>query len=234
MRHYGPYLLLAVLIALGVTAHVSGVTEFLSLEGVAAKRQTLLEMAAAHAVLAPLAFVAVYVAVAALALPGAAILSLLGGFLFGRWLGTALVVVSATTGALVVFALARSALGGPLRRRAGPLYEKVAANMRENALGYLLFLRLVPLFPFFLVNLVAALFDLKFRTFFLATLVGIAPASFVFVNFGKEIGRVSSFGELLSPSVLIALTGLGLLALVPVLYRQWSAGKAASSRPYEG
>jgi uncharacterized membrane protein YdjX (TVP38/TMEM64 family) len=222
MRRYFLYILAGLFVAVVAVAHFGGVTEIFSPEAVLAKRQALRDFAASHPVLAPLAFAAAYVAIAALALPVAAILSLVGGFLFGVWLGSALVLVSATTGALIIFALARSAIGEPLRRKAGPLYERIAANMRENAFGYLLFMRLVPLFPFFLVNLVAALFDMTARSFVLATIVGMAPATVIYVNFGRQIGSVASVSDLMSPGVIVALTGLGILVLTPMIYRQWS------------
>jgi uncharacterized membrane protein YdjX (TVP38/TMEM64 family) len=233
MRRYVLYILVAIFVAIAVAAHFSGVIDILSPEAILARRQALRDFVSAHPVLAPLVFAAAYLVVAALALPVAAILSLLGGFLFGVWLGAALVLVAATAGALIVFALARSAIGEPLRRKAGPLYTKIAANMRENAFGYLLFMRLVPLFPFFLVNLVAALFDMTARSFVLATVIGMAPATVIYVNFGRQIGTVASFRDLLSPGVLMALIGLGLLVLTPIIYQQWVKRKSNSTAKLE-
>ena len=230
MRRYAPYIVAAILVAIAAAAHFGGFTGFLSPDYILAQRKALEGLATSHPVLAPVAFVAVYVTVAALALPAAAILSLLGGFLFGVWLGSALVLLSATTGALIVFFLARSAIGAPLRRKAGPLYDKIATGMRENAFGYLLFMRLVPIFPFFLVNLVAALFDITARTFVVASVIGMAPATIIYINFGREIGTVTNFRDLLSPGVLIALTGLGLLALAPTIYRHWSKRKSDNNK----
>lgn len=229
MRRYVPYVLVVMLVAAVVVAHFSGLTDILSPEAVLAKRQALQDLVSSHPVLAPLTFALTYMAVAALSLPVAALLSLLGGFLFGVWLGTVLVLSSATAGALMVFLIARSAFGEPLRRRAGPLYARIADNMRENAFGYLLFMRLVPLFPFFLVNLVSALFDMKVRQFVLATFLGMAPATLIYVNFGRQIGNVTGVRSLMSPSVLIALTGLGLLVLAPVAYRQWVRRRSVSA-----
>lgn len=229
MRRYVPYVLVVMLVAAVVVAHFSGLTDILSPEAVLAKRQALQDLVSSHPVLAPLTFALTYMAVAALSLPVAALLSLLGGFLFGVWFGTVLVLSSATAGALMVFLIARSAFGEPLRRKAGPLYAKIANNMRENAFGYLLFMRLVPLFPFFLVNLVSALFDIKVRQFVLATFLGMAPATVIYVNFGRQIGNVTSVRSLMSPSVLIALTGLGLLVLAPVVYRQWARRRSVSA-----
>jgi len=206
---------------LAIAAYASGATQWLSLQAVLAERQTLQSWTSRHAGLAVLGFVVIYVAVAAAAIPGAAVLSLLGGFLFGRWLGTALVLTGATFGACIVFSLTRSAFGEPFRRRAGPLYDRISAGMKGNAVEVLLFLRLVPLFPFFLVNLAAALFDIRLITFLATTAIGIAPATFIYTSVGREIGTVSSLSGLLSPGALAALLGLAGLSLLPILLKQW-------------
>jgi uncharacterized membrane protein YdjX (TVP38/TMEM64 family) len=219
------FLMVAILSAAGLALWLFGPADLLNPDAILARRDRLREMADGHRLLAVTAFVATYIVATSFTLPVAAALSLLGGFLFGAWLGAAAVLVGATAGALLVFLVARSAVGAVLRERAGPLYAKVADNMRENAFAYLLFMRLVPLFPFFLVNLVAALVDIRVRTFVIATALGIAPATFLYVSLGRELGRVSSVGELLSPTLIGALTGLGLIALAPVLYRQWRRGR---------
>ena len=128
--------------------------------------------------------------------------------------------------------IARSALGEQLRRRAGPLYQNVSAGVTGNAVAVLLFLRLVPLFPFFLVNLAAALFDIRLITFLATTAVGIAPAVFIYTSVGREIGTVSSLSGLLSPGALAALLGLAGLSLLPILLksrRPW----ARATGPHE-
>ncbi len=207
------------MVAVAGVAVLSGATRWLSLPGVLAGRQDLQAWAAAHPATAVLGFVAAYVVAAAVALPGAAVLSLLGGFLFGRWLGTALVIIGATLGAASLFLVARSAVGAPLRRRAGPLYEKISSGVQGNAVEVLLFARLVPLFPFFLVNVAAALFDIRLSTFLLTTAVGIAPAAFIYNSVGRELGTVTSLSGLLSPGALAALLGLAALSLLPVAFR---------------
>jgi uncharacterized membrane protein YdjX (TVP38/TMEM64 family) len=220
---------LLVLVALVVGAHLGGLLDILSPKAVLSQSQSLRSAASAHPVAAMGLFALAYVLVAALALPAAAALSLLGGFLFGLWIGGLLVLVSATLGAFVLFLIARSAIGERLRRRAGPIYGKIAVEMRRDAFSYLLFLRLIPLFPFFLVNLAAALFEIKPATFLVATLVGMAPATFIYVNLGQEISRIESLGDVLSPGTIIALSALGLLALVPVAYRRfWKKPESSS------
>ena len=217
---------------LAIALYASGATRWLSLDAVLAERETLKRWSSRHAALAVPGFVLLYVAVAAAAIPGAAVLSLLAGFLFGRWLGTGLVLIGATAGACIVFSITRSALGEPLRRRAGPLYRKVSAGVSGNAVAVLLFLRLVPLFPFFLVNLAAALFDVRLITFLATTAVGIAPAVFIYTSVGRELGTVSSLSGLLSPGALAALLGLAGLSLLPILLKSWRPWARATG-PHE-
>jgi uncharacterized membrane protein YdjX (TVP38/TMEM64 family) len=225
------WIILGLLAAAVIAVHLSGLSDGFSLDSVQARRMELLALADTHPVPAALGFVALYALVVSLSLPVAVVGTLLGGFLFGPLLGTLLAVVGATTGASIVFLIARSAVGEGLRSRAGPLYGRVAAGMRANAFEYLLFLRLVPLFPFFLVNIVPALFEVRLRTFALATAVGIVPGTFVYANLGRELGSISSLADLVSPMVLVAFLLLGLVALVPVAYRRWKSGGARDSLP---
>lgn len=225
------WIILGLLAAAILAAHLSGLSDWLDLDAVKARRMELLTVVEGHPVPAALGFVALYALVVSLSLPVAVLATLLGGFLFGPLLGTVLAVAGATAGASVVFLIARSAVGDGLRRRAGPLYERVAAGMRANALEYLLFLRLVPLFPFFLVNIVPALFEVRLRTFVVATAIGIVPGTFVYANLGRELGTISSLSDLVSPMVLLAFLLLGLVALVPVGYRRWRRGRTPDVLP---
>ena len=152
-------------------------------------------------------------------------LSIAGGFLFGGLLGALYVVIGATIGATALFLIARSALGDSLRTRAGPWLAKMEAGFQENALSYLLVLRLVPLFPFFVVNLVPAFLGVQLWTYVLGTFFGIIPGALVFTYSGAGLGSVFdsdqpfSIGAVLTTEVVIALLGLALLSLVPVLYK---------------
>ena len=156
-------------------------------------------------------------------------LSLTTGFVFGRWIGTALVVVAATVGAVIVFLAARYIFADAARRRLGALGERINAGFTENAFSYLLFLRLVPVFPFFLVNLAPAFTSVPVRTYALATFVGIIPGTFVFVNLGQTLGRIDSLSGLVSAETLGAFALLGLFALVPVAIRKFRARKPAGA-----
>jgi uncharacterized membrane protein YdjX (TVP38/TMEM64 family) len=197
------------------------------------------------------AFVAIYIVVVSLSIPGALFLTITSGILFGTLIGGAASVVGATTGATVIFLVARSACGENLVRRAGPLACKLAAGFRADAFSYLLFLRFVPAFPFFLVNLVPAIAGVKLRTFVVATAIGIVPATFAFAFFGSGLDSVLAAQEgpyraclaagrsecpihfdvsaLVTPQLLAAFAALGALALIPVLVKRLRARHARSS-----
>jgi len=224
---------------------------------------TLLERRAAigalvdeHRVVALLAFLGIYTVVVALSLPGATLLTICGGIIFGGLEAGLAALVGATAGATVIFLIARSALGGWLVRRAGPRVETVAAGFCSDAFNYLLFLRLVPLFPFCLVNLVPAVCGVRLRTFVLATALGIIPATFAFAFFGEGVGSAANAqidayracvaagraacklgfdpGAAVTPQLIAGLVALGALALVPVVVRRLRAARAPrelSSQP---
>ena len=222
----GKLALVAALALVIVAFFAFGGERYLSLDVVKANRDALLAFTNAHYVAAlAIAFV-VYVAATAFSVPGGLVLSLTRGFLFGRWVGTVLVVIAATSGATLVFIAARYLFADAARRRMGTLGAKINAGFTENALSYLLFLRLVPLFPFFLVNLAPAFTSIGLRTFIVGTLVGIVPGSFVFVNLGQTLGRIDSLSGLLSTETIAAFVLLGVLALVPVLVKKMRSARA--------
>lgn len=217
---WGRLLLLGVF-AGGIAAFFAlGGDEVLRFETLREHRDELLAYTRAHywRMLAT-AFV-VYVATVALSVPGAVVLSLGVGFLFGRWVGTALIVSAATLGATLVFLAARYLFAEWVRRRLGRRGRAWAERFRADAVSYLLFLRLVPVFPFWVSNLLPALAPVRTRTYVLTTAVGIVPGSFVFANLGESLGRIESPRELLSPEVLLALALLGVLALVPIAVKK--------------
>ncbi|MET0732249.1 MAG: TVP38/TMEM64 family protein [Casimicrobiaceae bacterium] len=206
-----------------------GGQEYLSLATIKRHRDTLQAFTEAHfATALALAFL-IYVGQVAFSLPGSLVLSLTAGFVFGRWVGTALVVVAATLGATLVFLAARYLFANAARRRMGALGEKINAGFTENAFSYLLFLRLVPVFPFFLVNLAPAFTTIPLRTYVLATAIGIIPGTFVFVNLGQALGRIDSLQGLVSVDVLAGLGFLALLALVPVVVQRMRSKRARAA-----
>ena len=210
--------LVAALLALRFT----GLGELLSLDTLARHRAALTGFVAANWLLAAGAFVLAYAAAVALSVPGAVILTLSGGFLFGAVAGTALTVVAATIGATLVFLLARRIFGADALDRLGPVAQRLAAGLRRDASPYLLVLRLVPLFPFFLVNLVPAFAGVRLPVFVLTTLVGILPATAVFSLAGAGLGSVLDAGgtleirSILTPQIIGALCGLAALSLAAI------------------
>src|SRR5207244_446397 len=188
------------------------------------------------------AYMALYIAAVALSIPVGVFLTVTGGVLFGALLGGVAAVVSATIGAICIFLIARSAIGEYLVRRAGSVAERLAEGFRADAFSYLLFLRLVPIFPFWMVNLVPALAGVRLATFAAATALGIIPATFVFAFVGAGLDSVIAAQQAayrsclaaarsdcrlefhvnaaLTPELIGALTALGVLALVPVLVKR--------------
>lgn len=232
LRRLWPLALLVLLIGL---AWALGLNEYLSFSALREHNAALQSFVGEWPLLAPLVFLLVYAAAIAASLPGGLILSLTGGFLFGTVLGLILVVSGATLGAVLVFLVARTSLGEPLRKKAGPWLGKMSKGFQEDAWSYLLFLRLVPVFPFWLVNLVPAFLGVPLLTYALATFIGIAPASIVFTSVGNGLGEVLASGQepgadiVLQPSVLLPLVGLAVLSLVPVVWKRLRARRQKGS-----
>lgn len=193
---------------------------YLTLEAVKTNRDRLLAWTEAHYARSVGLFIAVYVAQTALALPGAAVLTLTAGFLFGSLWGTVYANLGATMGATVAFLAARYVLAEWIERRFGARLAALQQGFARNGFSYLLTLRLIPVFPFFLINVLSGLTRVSLGTYVLATAVGIIPGSFVYAYAGRQLGTLESLSEIASPRVLTAFTLLGVLALAPVLYRR--------------
>ena len=221
--------LLVLFVGVVVAFFALGGQDYLSLDAIKANRDKLLAFTESHYVAALAIAFAVYAGAVAFSLPGGLVLSLTMGFIFGRWVGTVLVVFAGTLGAAIVFLAARYIFADAARKRLGALGEKINAGFTKNAFSYLLFLRLVPVFPFFLVNLAPAFTSIPLRTYVLATFLGIIPGTFVFVNLGQTLGRIDSLQGLVSAETLGAFALLGLFALVPVALRYWNERKGAKA-----
>lgn len=189
------FLPLLVLVLAVIAVFASGLHEYLSFDALREHRETLLRLVADNATIAPLVFISIYAGVIALSIPGGAVLTIASGFLFGIWLGGLYVVIGATAGATAVFLIARTALGDALRVKAGPWLQRMEAGFKENALNYLLVLRLIPIFPFWLVNLVPAFLGVGLGTYVIGTFFGIIPGSLVFASVGNGLGAVFDAGE---------------------------------------
>jgi len=200
---------------------------YLTLAALKTNRQQLLDYYAAHKLIMVAGFMAIYIIQTALSLPGAAILSLAAGAIFGSIMGTVYANIAATIGATLAFLVTRYLLRDLVLNRFGSKLEGMNRELEVRGLSYLLFLRLVPLFPFFLINLAAGLTRLPLRTFFFGTMLGIIPGGFVYVNAGASLATIDSLSGIASPRVLGSFALLGLFALLPVLYNKFKARKQA-------
>lgn len=240
---------LAALVGLMAFAFANGWHEYLSFKTVGLNYEALKAFISENLLLAVLAYAALYIVVVALSLPGGLILTVSGGLLFGWMLGAAVTVVAATIGATLLFLIAKTSLGESLADKAGPWIGKLREGFKENALSYLLFLRLVPAFPFFVVNLAPALLGVPLMTYVIGTFFGIIPGTLAYSVAGAGLGSVvvkqnelynaclaSHAAEscsytidtsaLVTPQLIAGFALLGVVALIPVVLKKFRARAA--------
>ena len=224
IKRFGPLLLVALAVAVVLA---SGLADHLSLVELKARRDQLQGFVALHPALSFGLYILIYIAVVSLSLPGALVMTLSGGFLFGPWLGAAAASSGASLGAAVIFLVCRTAVGDSLRGKAGSTISRIEEGVRRDAFSYILTLRLIPVMPFWLVNLAAGFVNIPLRTFLAATVLGILPGSLVYSGLGAGLGEVFASGQepnlrvIFEPHVLLPLVGLGLLSLLPVVLRRF-------------
>ena len=236
---------LVLLFAAGGLVLAMGWHRYLTLQELAENRQTLRGLMDANMALSLAAFIVLYAATVTLSLPGGAVLTIAGGFVFGWFLGGVASIVGATIGACAAFLIARSSLGDFLAARAVPWLSRFRQGFQEDAFSYLLFLRLVPIFPFWLVNLAPGLLGVSFATYVATTILGIIPGTFAYSLAGNGLDSLIEAqqamhqsclakmgpggqescpyaldpGALLTPELIAGLVALGLVALVPVMVK---------------
>jgi uncharacterized membrane protein YdjX (TVP38/TMEM64 family) len=205
-----------------------GLNQYFTLDALRENRVALQDFVAQNYWQAILIFMAVYALAVAMSFPGASFMTIVGGFLFGLW-GTLPTVIAATLGATGIFLIARSALGESLRKAAGGYVEKFEAGFKEGEFSYLLTLRLIPAFPFWVVNIVPALLNANLAKYIAATFLGIIPGTFVFTSIGNGAGAafdagkdVQLTGVMTQPEILLPILGLIALSLIPVAYRRFA------------
>ena len=217
--------LLIILLAIGSVFYFD-LNKYLSFAVLQQYRNLLLQWTDQHYLIVVLSFIGLYIVPVALSIPGAVFLTLGGGFLFGIWWGTLYVVTGATIGATAIFMIVEFALGDWIAEKAKGWVATLQDGFQRNAFQYLLFLRLIPIFPFWVINIVPALLDVKKRTYVFATFIGIIPGSFVYVLVGNGLGFVFDQGKdpnlsiIFEPQILLPFAGLALLALVPIIYKR--------------
>ncbi len=232
------------LVLAGLAAfYASGASQYLSLDTIIRERMALTDFLAANYALALATYVAVYVAAVSLSFPGASLITILGGFLFGVVAGTILTVIAATIGASIIFLIAKTSLGEALRSKVGKAANRLAEGFEADAFNYLLFLRLVPVFPFWLINIAPAMFKVKLPAFAAATALGIIPGTAAYCLLGSGLNGVIEAqeaanpgcaqagtceidpGALVTPGLVGAMVALALVSLIPIAVKKWRASR---------
>jgi uncharacterized membrane protein YdjX (TVP38/TMEM64 family) len=226
MKSLTKYLPLFLIGVASVAVWAAGLHQYLNFYTLRTYHQELQNFVMEHLILALFVFAILYIIIVGLSLPVATFMSLVGGLLFGQFLGTVTVVISATLGATVLFLAMRSASESFVEQKAGPWLQKMKKGFQEHGFYYLMTLRLIPFFPFVTVNLAAAFLQIPLRTFFWGTLIGIIPGSFVYVSIGnglKDVIQEPNFSPkiILAPRIIIGFIGLGILSLLPVFYKSY-------------
>lgn len=227
LMRFAPVGIVVLGLALG---YAFGLQDYLSLGYLAEQRQALRTYVDANVIWSALLFIGVYILAVAFSFPAASILTIFGGFLFGWLLGGSLVAVGATVGASILFLATRSAFGSFLRQRVDGVVKKLAEGFRENAFGYLFVIRLAPIFPFFVVNIATALFDISLGRFVAATFLGILPGTFAYAYLGQGVdsvlvaaqaaGREAQISDLVTREITLAFFALAVVALIPTIVKQ--------------
>jgi uncharacterized membrane protein YdjX (TVP38/TMEM64 family) len=224
IRRFGP---IALILGLLVAFVASGALSHLSLDELKSHRAGLTAQVAAHPILSLGAYFLLYVLVVVACVPGPGFLSTAGGFLFGVWIGGAAALAACVVGSAIVFLACRTAFGDWAQSRAGPIVQRIEAGFSQNPFSYLLTLRLIPMVPFFATNVAAGLARAPLGALVGATVIGTAPAAFVFAGLGAGLGTLFDRGArvdftlLETPQIMLPLGGLALLSLLPIAWRLW-------------
>lgn len=220
------------LLLLGLIVFFSlGFYRYLSFDSLQQHHQILQQWTAQHYLLVVSIYILIYIIAVAISVPGAIFLTLAGGFLFGIIGGMLYVIFSATIGATLLFLAVQTALGDKLKSKAGSWIVKMEKGFQENAFYYLLILRFIPIFPFWVVNIVSALFRVRLTTFITATFFGIIPGSLVYVSIGSGLSslfannQTPNLGVIFTPRILLPLIGLAILSFLPILYKRFKSSK---------
>lgn len=217
--------LLALVIILGLFWYFD-FGSYLTLENLQMQSTHLKEFVDMHFIFSALIFVAIYIIIITFSLPGAAILSLAGGFLFGMVFGTLLNAVGATIGALIAFLMTRFLLGEPLQQKFSKQLEIFNQELSQYGIYYLLAIRLIPIFPFFLINILCGLTKISIQTFFITTALGIIPGDLIYTYAGTQLASITSLREIFSTKIIIAFLFLASFIVLPlIIKRLWESKK---------
>ncbi len=210
-------LLLVLFVAVVVAVRYSPIGNLLTFENLKGHREGLLSSVQGHYLRSVAVYTMSYIIIVALSIPGAVIMTLAGGFLFGVFAASVYIDIAATAGAAFAFLIARYLLGDRLQEKYHEQLSSFNAEMKKNGPRYLLTLRLIPVFPFFLINFLSGLTKVTMRTFIWTTALGILPATIIFAYAGQQLGTINAISEILSARVITALAALAALALFPAM-----------------
>ncbi|MEM7255784.1 MAG: TVP38/TMEM64 family protein [Pseudomonadota bacterium] len=213
MKNPKIWIALAALVLIGAFFYFD-LGQYLSLDYLKQKHQIILDFYAENRLLTIAGFFAAYVAVAALSLPGAAILTLAAGAIFGFLTGLVIVSFASTLGATLAFLISRFLFRDSVQSKFGDHLETINTGVKEEGAFYLFTLRLIPAVPFFVVNLLMGLTPIKTLVFALVSQIGMLPGTAVFVNAGNQLSKINSVSDILSPSLIIAFALLGIFPIV--------------------
>lgn len=224
MKKFQKFIPLIILVSIGCIIWITEIYKYISLETLKEHQNFLKHYVENNFIIATLVYSLLYFIIVSLSIPAATIMTLTGGFLFGQIVGTICVVLSASFGACSIFLSTKFAAKNSSKKEHGSWVQKMKNGFQENAFSYMLTLRLIPIFPFVIINIVAGILQIRLKTFFFGTLIGIIPGSYVYVSVGVAMQTLlnkDNFSpeNLLSRDVIIALTGLGILALLPIIYK---------------
>lgn len=231
MKHLRKYLPILVIVSLSISAWIFNLSHYFSLEKLKENQRILELFIEQNLALSILIYCSIYIIIVGLSIPLATFMTLTGGFLLGQWVGTTAAVISSTIGASILFLSAKMVSTDLVSQKSRSWAQKMQKGFQEHAFSYLLTLRLMPLFPFVVINIASAFFQIPLRIFFFGTLLGIIPATFIYTSLGVALRGVIqkpdfTFSTILEPKILFALTGLGILSLLPVLYKHFKQKKS--------
>ncbi len=243
IKKWGALGFIAVLLGVGYWA---GIFEHFGLSSFIKHRQELGGYVEDNFIIAGIAFILLYAGLVAISFPGASFLTIASGFFFGGIIGGSFAVIGATIGAVIIFIIARTSFGDFLKEKAGPFVNKMVEGFKKDSFQYLLTLRLVPVFPFWVLNIVPALLDMKVKPYVLATFIGIIPGTFTYAYIGTGMDSIIAdvaekqpgcadagnckldLGSLVTPEILIAITMLGIISILPVVIKKLRGEKSVS------
>lgn len=217
-KNYKKLIIIGVIVLLIIAVKLSGISQNLNMNTIIENRSVLLNYVESNYLLVMIIFITIYILAVALSIPGASILTITGGFLFGPVLATLYINISATVGALLIFLITRYILGSTLQKKYETQLKKFNKELEENGTSYLLTLRLIPIFPFFLINILAGLTNVSIKKFIWTTSLGIIPGTFIYAYLGYS--GTTTGENILSKEIIIALVLMGLLSLVPVIVKK--------------